>query len=223
MMPVSRLIFSEENMKKFFGIVVAVVALCLLCTSVFAGPVSGKLTPDEIKRIKAGEVILKNDIQDGKKSGSGVAYGAFKGSLDRFWEVVMDYPNYQDFFPKIKSAEIIKKDPDKFLTRFKMDVGLTTLEYVSWNKLAADKLRMDFGLDDAYPHKFQKTMNGYWLLELSDDGYILAEYKIGLSLNVPKIFEGAVNGIVNSMAGKDLPQVFTCITNRMKDNNWKLQ
>ena len=55
---------------------ITILAL-LIATTAFAGPISGKLTADEIAKIKAGEVILKNDIKEGDKSGSGIAFGAF--------------------------------------------------------------------------------------------------------------------------------------------------
>ena len=190
--------------------------MCLIASAAFGGPVSDKLTPEELERVKAGEVILKNDISEKCKAGEGVAFGVYRCSLDEFWKVVFDYPNYKDIFPRIVYARIRPegKTDHFFLTDFSIDATLAKIEYVSFNKLSQDRMRLDFGLDEKFPHKYQKEMNGYWQLEKLGENVYLAEYKVHVALDIPLI-GGMVNKIVAAMSGKDLPDVLVSIRKRI--------
>ena len=199
-----------------------IVVFCLVWAPFAkAGVVSDKLTPEEITRLKAGEVILKNDISKKSKAGSGVAFGVYKCDLDTFWKVVFDYPHYTEFLPRINYAKVIKETPEEFLTEFSINATLTNLVYTSYNRLSKDKLRLDFGLDDSFPHKHQKEMIGYWQLEPLGEGMLLAEYKVSVKLDVPLIGK-LIEKIVNAMSGKDLPEVLVSIRKRIDSGGtWK--
>jgi ribosome-associated toxin RatA of RatAB toxin-antitoxin module len=201
-------------MKYALTLVMVMLLTMALVGSAAAGSVTSKLTAAELERVKKGEIILKNDISDGKESGAGIGYGVFHCKLDRFWEIVFDYPDYKRMFPPTDYAKVIKREPSgKFLTECQMKFmgGLYKINYTSFNIPTPDKLRLDFGLDKSYPHERFKEMGGYWQLEeIGEDTYI-AEYKVDVELNLPAGFKDIVQKIVNSLAGKDLPKMFESI------------
>jgi coenzyme Q-binding protein COQ10 len=198
----------------FARLLVFGIVLCL-CTSAWAGKVSDKLTPEEIEKIKGGEVILKNDLSESNKSGSGIAYAAYPCTLDDFWKVVLDYEHYKEIFPRIVSVKKFNEEGNRFLTEFKIDVSIKKLTYTSYNVISEDRLRLDFGLDDAYPHKYQKKMGGYWQLEQLGEKMIIAEYKVDVELDIP-VIGGLINKIVRSLAGDDLPDVMNSVRKRIE-------
>lgn len=187
-----------------------------------AESISAKLTAEELEQVKSGKILLKNDIDEKTQKGSGVAFGIYHCSLDDFWNTIYDYPNYADIFPRIIYAKIIKKEEKQFLTEFKLDASLTKLEYVSYNRPSDDKLRLDFGLDPNYPHKYQKSMTGYWQLEKLGENLYLAEYKVQSEIDAGA-FTKLIAPIVNAMAGKDLPKVMRAVRMRVESGGtWKL-
>lgn len=209
-------------MKSAIRVLIIASVVFIFATSAFAGKVSSKLTADELAKVKAGEIVLKNDLSEKTQSGSGIAFGTFKVSKEEFWKVIYDYPNYKDIFPRIEYAKIIEKNDDQFLTDFAMDATLATLKYTSWNRPSKDGNRLDFGLVKDRPHKYFKEMNGYWQLEELEGGLILAEYKVNVELDVPVIGK-MLTKIVNSMAGKDLPTVLKAVRKRAESGGtWKL-
>jgi hypothetical protein len=211
-------------MSRLLILVLAMAVMIAFGGRANAGPVSGKLTPAEIERAKNGEVILKNNINDKSESGAGIGYGVFKGKLDTFWAVVFDYPDYKRMFPPTEYAKIVKKDPSgKFWTEFQLKfmAGLYKITYTSWNMPSADKLRLDFGLDQAYPHDNFKDMGGYWLLEKIDEDVYLAEYKVNVQLSLPPGLQTIVQKIVNSLAGKDMPKMFKSLQKEMDARDGK--
>lgn len=210
-------------MKKVFsGFIIAALAI-IFGTSAQAGIVSDKLTPDELAKVKTGSIILKNDISESSKSGSGIAYGVYNCTKEEFWKVIFDYNNYDKVFPRIKSVKVIEKTEDQFLTEFALDATLTTLKYTSFNRPTKDGMRLDFGLEKQYPHKYFKEMGGYWQLETLEDGRLLAEYKVSVALDIPMIGK-LLTKVVNAMTGKDLPNVLKAVRKRIESGGtWTLQ
>lgn len=203
-------------MKTAFTFMVVLVLFACFAVGAFAGPVSDKLTPEELTKVKAGEIVLKNIMDNKTKKGSGVAFGTFACDLDTFWKIIYDYPHYSEIFPRIISAKIVKKDDKRFLTDFVMDASVKKLVYTSWNEPSEDKLRLDFGLEKSYPHKYFSEMGGYWLLEKLDENLYLAEYKVAVSLDLPMGVDKIVGPIIKYMTGKDLPNVFHSVRKQIK-------
>lgn len=209
-------------MKGVFRSTLVLAVVFIFALQAYAGPISSKLSAKELEQVKNGKILLKNDINAETQKGTGAAFAIFHCSLDDFWKTIYDYPNYTDIFPRIIHAKIIKKEEKQFLTEFKLDASLTKLEYVSYNRPSDDKLRLDFGLVDSYPHKYQKSMTGYWQLEKLGENLYLAEYKVFSEIDAG-VFTKLISPIVNAMAGKDLPKVMRAVRKRIESKGtWKL-
>ncbi|MDP8223512.1 MAG: SRPBCC family protein [Candidatus Lernaella stagnicola] len=193
-----------------------VVFFVAMTTVAWAGPVTSKLTPEELAAVKAGKVIVKNDIKENSESGVGVAYGVIRGTIDDFWKVIFDHENYTDFYPRLEGIKVVERNKYSLATiEFKMDATIKTLTYTTIGTVTADKTRMDWKLDMNRPHKFFKKNGGYWQLEEIEPGVLLAEYQVEVALDLGP-FSRVATKIVNSMAKDDLPEVIECTKNRVE-------
>jgi ribosome-associated toxin RatA of RatAB toxin-antitoxin module len=192
----------------------ALVIFLAIIPVAHGGPVTSKLTAAELEKVKGGEIILKKDIDGKTKSGSGIAYGVFKCDLDAFWSVLFDYDHYPEIFPRLNWVKVIEKTPNRIVVTFSMDATLKDLEYTTLNNLSQDKKRLDFHFDERFPHPYQKSLVGYWQLEEIEPGLLLAEYKLGVALDIPLIGK-IIEKIVLNMSTKDLPDVLISIRKRI--------
>lgn len=202
-------------------IIVCSLLVLLFAATSWAGPVSSKLTAAELARVKAGEVILKNNFTEKGDSGSGVAFGIIKGSVDDFWKVIFDHEHYMDFYPRLEGLTIVERNDKLATIEFKMDVTLTTVTYTTIGVVTDDRMGMTWTLDMNRPHKFFKKTDGYWKLEQLEPGVLLVEYQVDVALDFGP-FSSIATKIVNSMAKDDLPDVIVCTRNRVESGGtWK--
>lgn len=202
------------NRKVFALFLVGCVGL-ILAGSASAGPVSSKLTAEELATIKGGGIVAKDTLQEGPQ-GYAVAFGIMKfKSVEEFWTVVMDYEHYVDFFPKVKYCTLIKKTNSQSLAEFGVDLGVTTAVYTGIHTIADDRLRMDWTMDKSRPHKFFSASEGWWILEELSAGVWLVEYKMDVKLDFG-VLSKAANKAVAAMAKKDLPRVIQNVSKRIE-------
>jgi len=202
------------NRKVLVALLVGSVCL-LLAGAASAGPVSDKLTAEELAKIKAGGIVAKDTLQEGP-AGYAVAFGIMKfKSVEEFWTVTMDYEHYVDFFPKVKYCTVIKKTQSQSLAEFGVDLGVTTAVYTGINTIAGDRQRMDWTMDKSRPHKFFSACDGWWILEELEPGVWLVEYKMDVKLDFG-VLSKAANKAVAAMAKKDLPRVIENVGKRIE-------
>ncbi|NLH49011.1 MAG: hypothetical protein GX444_10460 [Myxococcales bacterium] len=207
-------------LRRFFwlGLLMAVI---LAASTALAGPVSSKLTPEELAKVKAGQIVVKNNIQNGSEKGYGVAYGIMKGSVDDFWKVIFDYSHYLEFYPRLEKVTPVSVTASQAIVTFDMDATIKTMTYTTVGTIDADRMGMTWVLDMNRPHKFFKANDGHWKLEQLEPGVILAEYLVSVSLDLGP-FSGMATKIVNSMAKDDLPDVINCTRKRLESGGtWK--
>jgi len=211
-------------MSKKLWIVFAVAACCALMLSftlALAGPVSSQLSADEMKRLRNGEIIVKNKMDEDNETGYGVAYGIMRGSVDDFWSVIFDYDNYLDIYPRLEKVNLLKKVGNDYYVEFFMDATLTTLQYTTIGTISADRMKMTWTLDESRPHKFQKKNVGHWQLEILEPGVILAEYRVELELSLG-VFSSVASKVVRALSKDDLPDVVESTRKRMESGGtWK--
>lgn len=195
--------------------------ILLFAGSTLAGPISDKLTAAELAKVKAGEIISKNEIDNASQKGYGVAYGAIKGSPEDLWKLIMDTGSYMEFYPRLNAVNCLKKTNSQALIEFHMDATATEMIYTTINTIAADRLRMDWTLDKSSPHKYLKLSDGYWMAEPIDGGLMLVEYKVIVELDLG-ILTKVAEKIVNTMAKDDLPEVVLATKKRIESGfTWK--
>lgn len=179
------------------------------------GLVSSKLTAEEMAKVKAGEIVVKNLIDEETQQGKGAAFGIFHGKVADFWSVIFDYDNYLDIYPRLEKVVLVEQTGNKYVVEFFMDASIKTIVYTTIALLSADKMRLTWTLDENRPHKYLKKTDGYWQLEQLEPGLILAEYLVDIELDVG-VFTALVNPVVRAMSRDDLPDVLISTRKRME-------
>jgi len=212
----------ENTMSKKLSVLLIVVLLLAVASSALAGPVSSQLTADELARVKKGEIIVKNKIDENSEQGYGVAYGVMKGTKEQFWSVITDYGNYLDIYPRLEKVSLLKKQGNSvFTVEFNMDATLTTMTYTTESTISAGRDKMTWKLVENRPHKYMTKSDGWWQLEEIEPGVILAEYRVIIGLDLG-IFSGVASKVVMAMSKDDLPDVVECTRKRMESGGaWK--
>jgi len=209
---------------RFVTFVCLLLAAVLVCSTLAqAGPVSAKLKADELARVKKGEIILKNIIDEQTQKGYGSAFAVYKGTKDEFWKVILDYEHYLDIYPRLKKVTPISKTADTYLVEFYLDASIKTIIYTTINKLSADKSKVSWTLDPNRPHEYLKRTDGYWQLEELEPGLLLAEYRVEVELDMGTgVIASLVNRVVRAMSKDDLPEVMDCTRKRLESGGtWK--
>ncbi len=198
-----------------FLLLLSLVLILSVATTAWAGPVSSKLSPAELAKVKAGEIIVKNDFAKNAERGVGTAYGIIKSSTDDFWKVIFDHEHYMDFYPRLEGVNIVERTNTMAKIEFKMDATLKTLTYTTVGTVTPNRMRMDWVLDKERPHKYFKENGGHWQLEQLEPGMLLIEYSVNVALDLGP-FSRVASKIVNSMAKDDLPDVILCTKKRIE-------
>jgi ribosome-associated toxin RatA of RatAB toxin-antitoxin module len=204
-----------QHRVKLSVLVLAFVFAFTVAAAYAEGPVSSLLTPAELAKVKAGQIVVKNKIDKNSEQGSGAAYGVIKGTPEDFWKVIFDHEHYMEFYPRLKGVTVVERDKSHAVISFKMDATIKTLDYTTAATVTPDRLRMDWVQDDSRPHKYFKKNDGYWQLEQLEPGLLLVEYKVLVALDLGP-FSGVASKIVNMMAKDDLPDVVECTRKRVE-------
>ncbi len=203
--------------------ILAAILAVILVSPAMAGPVSDKLSGEELARAKKGEVITHETLTKNHEDGFAAAYGVIRfQDPQEFWNVMGDFEHFPDFVPKIEKASVIKQKGRQTLVEFHMDGTIETLIYSCIHTQSEDNLRVDWTLDKQRPHVRYKVNDGYWLLEQLEPGVWLVEYNMTASFDFG-ILTKAANKVVNTMVKDDLPNVVGNVRKRIESGGaWKI-
>jgi carbon monoxide dehydrogenase subunit G len=207
------------------SLVAALLAISLFATVVVAeesapGPVSSKLSADEMRRVKTGEIILRGGTAADGETGSGYVIGYIKAPSENCWATLIDLEAQSQYMPKLVSAKLAAVNGNKRNADFVLDMGITNIEFSTIQTLQPGKKRMSWILDTSKPADYLTRTNGFWQFEQVDGG-TLAQYSIDMVVELP-IIGGLFKGIIRSLAQDDLPDVIAAIRKRIESGNtWK--
>lgn len=205
-------------MRLSFTAVLALVMCLALGAAAQAGLVSDKLTPEELAKVKNGEIITRTQLNDTSTKGVSTAYLLVRCTPEEFWFTVMDYDHYVDFYPRLIKAIVHKKTTRQSQVTYFFDATAATMEYTLIGTVADDRLRQDWTLDKSKPHKYFKVNEGYWILEQLEPGVLLIEYGAIVELDLGVMTKVATK-IVNALTTDDLPASMECTRKRVESGN----
>lgn len=121
--------------------------------------------------------------------------------VERFFELVVDYPRYPEFVPGIKACRVRSSSPHKDV-EYELDVGIRRIRYVlrhleerprkvSWSLVSGDMM---------------KVSNGSW--ELSDaGGKTRARYTVEVQIAKPPLIpQVVVDKVADELTRVSLPR-----------------
>lgn len=174
----------------------------------------GRFTPEEQKKLIAGEAVFKHVQEkgpDGKMHGHGESYALIDASVEQSWKIFCEFDKHHLYFPRKKKSEVVKRWDNKALVYKEFDFYVTTIEYTILYTLDTKNHRLDFKLDKDYKHDIEDAA-GYFLFEKLGEKRTLVTYaatKVETGVKVP----GFIQEYITS---RDLPAVVMNVKKRIE-------
>lgn len=184
------------------------------------GPITKKLSPEDIQRLKNGEVIVHSPTGDSKEKGNAVAIGIIKADPQQIWRTILDYDRYEEFMPKTKENRVTFKEGNRIDSLVILDLGfgLPDIQHSVIHYFHPAKNLVTWKLDTTKRADYVTRTDGYWQLEPLGPAETLVEYNLIVELDIP-LLGGLVNRIVKSLGKDDLPNVIKRMRQRVEGGN----
>lgn len=189
--------------------------LVIVCSIALA-----KTTPEEWKRLKAGEVIVTevaNVNPDGSQRVDFLAKIFIKASREAIWKVIRDYEKFPEFMPNTQKCKILKQEGETYWVYYEVKVMMVTVHYCLKATGVEKYKRIEFRLDNICPSDIRST-SGYWFLEDAPDGSgTIVHYSTYTDTGIP-----APEALAKQAAKKSLPQVVKNVKQRVESGGtWR--
>lgn len=200
----------------------AMLASLALCGVAWAGPISDKLTAEELATIHAGGVVVHTTLGGGSHDGYAAAFGIMRFDDEaKFWTVLADYDHFHEFLPRVEKAVVVKKEGAKTWLQLTIDGGYKSITYTNIYTFDAAARRTQWVLDFTFAHEPYTKNTGYWQLEPLEPGVYLVEHQNAVGVDFGPL-AAIGNRVMNSMLKKDLPKVISNVRNRIDSGGiWK--
>jgi hypothetical protein len=201
-------------MKKLSGPILT-LALVFLSTAAYGeGSPLDRFSAEERRKLEKGEPVyrhVKSEGTDGKVHGHGEAYAIMNAPVEQCWKIFTEFDKHQLYFPRKKKSEVVKSEGNKYWVYKQFEFYMVTIEYTTLYTVDEKAHRVDYDMDESYPHDLEETV-GYFQFEKLDDKrtlFIYAATKVETGLKVP----GFVQDYLTS---RDLPAVVLNVKKRME-------
>jgi ribosome-associated toxin RatA of RatAB toxin-antitoxin module len=168
------------------------------------------LTSQEEADLEGGKVIFQGE------KGQYIVRVSTTGNIEKAWEVLTDYDNFQEFLPNISDSKIIEENADRtiFEQTNLVDLLLLTKEFTV--QIAATK---------NYPQKIDfeiiegdlKQLQGSWEVETLPSGKVLVTHRVIVAPKT-KGEEAIFYGIYESSLEETLTAIAAEITKRSESD-----
>jgi ribosome-associated toxin RatA of RatAB toxin-antitoxin module len=183
------------------------------------GPVSGKLSADEYKKILAGEIILRSAVDEKTESGSGYAIGLIKATPKQIFDTIIDFDKYVEFMPRMLECKRTRLEGNLVDADFRLDMDITSIVYSINHTIYPAENKLTWVLDKTKKADYITATTGYWLAEEIPEGS-LVEYSVAVDLEVKVPGMGwFVKKISKYLTHKDLPSVIDTLKKRVESGN----
>ena len=166
------------------------------------------LSPQEQVELDSGNVVLKG------KNGEYVGQVLATGNVDKAWEVLNDYDNFQHFLPNVIDSKVVIKEGAKTVFEQTSEVDLLLFKEQFTVRIAAiadepQKINFEIVEGDL------KRLKGTWEVSVTEQNQILVTHTVAVEpqSNTEKPF---FYGIYESSLEKTLSAIAQEITRRSK-------
>ncbi len=171
-----------HRFKNQYGIILATV----LCSIAMAGAVPAAddpeawkdLTDEQIKKVKAGEVVLID--QDVSESGEDQrrfirAAMIFDQPIDKAWALFRATETQHRYLPDLSSCELVKRTETEDLVDFHVKISMFSIDYRVNHHYDDENRHLWWRLDPDFDNDM-KRVDGFWKLYKLDENRTLARY-----------------------------------------------
>jgi len=146
------------------------------------------LSPDLVRRLDRGEVVLLLDVLPaggtGERGQGGTAMALVQASPETVWRVLVDYPRHRGLYPRVVEAEVLEADTGHALVRYAVGIGPFAFTFHVNNYPDAARGRLEWRLDHSRPNGLFRDSWGYWQLVPHGRGTVLT-YAMAARMTLP--------------------------------------
>jgi len=191
---------------KLWGII---PLICLFLGSSLAGvptaesPEAWKgLSPEQIKKIKAGEIIILDKDQSSGDEAKRFIQAAmiFNQPIEAAWNLFIQTEKQEQYLPRLYDSPLVERYATWDKVDFYVKFAFIDIKYRVKHNYDNEQFYFYWALDPSYKNDLNH-LEGYWRLYKVDDTHTLARYGtiVMLSELIPK-------SIMEEMTRRDLPE-----------------
>jgi len=153
------------------------VALIAPAPRVWAGVEGARLSPDETRRLDAGELVQR---PASRRQGSlslmgGSSWQVIDAPVDAVWKALLDTAHYPRMMPQVIEARLVEELPGERTVYLRQGrAGLLEKSYYLHIKVHEDRRDITFTVDDRRPHDVRAAWGFYSLRPYGAQGSLLA-------------------------------------------------
>ncbi len=209
---------SKRSSRIFPSWILIGIGILLISTpsSVMGDSILDRFSPEHQKKLLAGDVIfeyVKNNDPEKEGIGHGQASAIINKPIETCYKILSDFGKKAQFYPRLIKSDIIKTQENKIWVQERLDFRITKIDSVVIQDMTPELFRVDFRMDQTYPHNLKDT-GGHWYFEKLDDQKALLTYavtKADIGFPVPKF-------ILKALTQRDLPGVVEHAKKRIESN-----
>jgi hypothetical protein len=206
---------------KVVFVLLAVAGLLLAAAGLHAAsdfvPIPGidkYLTPANMEKLKAGEIVKENVVTKdakGNDTGRGVALILIKAPKDKIMAALGDYPTYPAWMPNTKNTKVVSKQGDMVSVEFELSVLMNQITYTCIHKVDNAAGTVQWRMDDSKPKKNVSDSVGAWVIKPLGENESVVAYTVSVDtgMSVPKIIQ-------DWMTNKSLKSVVKAVKSRVE-------
>jgi len=160
------------------------------------------LTPEQVQRVKNGEVVLLD-----KDTSKGTDMARFIQAalivtrpIEDSWKLFRQTARQAEYLPKLYKCVTIEDKGSYDKVDFFVKFAFINIDYRVQHNFEPDKYYFHWALDPAYKNDL-KELEGYWKLFKIDDQHTLARY--GTNVNASDLIPKSIQ---EALTRKDLPE-----------------
>jgi len=172
------------------------------------------LTPGQISRIKAGQiVILGKDQSKGKEAQRFIqAAMIFDQPVDTVWKLFRQTDRQAQYLPRLDKAVTVEDQGSWNKVDFLVKFALIKIDYRVQHNFEPDHYYFYWSLDPGYKNDL-KHLEGYWKLFRVDENHTAARY--GTIVNTSNLIPKSIQGYLTR---KDLPASLEAVKKYINSN-----
>lgn len=205
---------------KVKSLMFAASVLLLSAASLGAGEsVTTGLTAGELTRMEKGGVVVKTDTYltgDGTRGAKVKAYCIINKPPDVAWAVMLDYPKFGEFMPRLEKIEVLERTKSTMKATETVRVPLGVISYTIDLIFKPEQRTVSWTLDKSRKHDIAETF-GAWEFHSYSQGKTMLRYTTTLDSGffIPKFLE-------DFMLRNDLSDTLLNLKRRTEsDGTWK--
>lgn len=165
----------------------ALVSCALLCAlglsslPASAGVESGTFTPDEWRRLDAGEIVVRpaTRMQGAVRMYGGSSWQVIDAPPSAVWSALLDTPRYRKMMPQVIESKLVKAgEGERTVFLRQGQKGLLEARYFLKVRVYEDRHDLTFTVDESRPREVLQSAWGFYTVRPYKDGRTLLAYGV---------------------------------------------